>query len=658
MASQALVDRFVEQEFGRIDVDGSGTICLAEFTAYVTQMTRWMRDELMHTANAKVVFSSLVARAVEEATPMVSIPRTQGGSVAVQRYGVRVEVPPHALGDGAADSAQLALYMLSTQRVEYLAEGEKKLHGRRRGEFPFSPVVRIDFPAAAPSGAGSALSLVPPPNTASEGRFAQPLTLVMPHAYCPEDGAESVVMLGAAHGSDRWEDLALLNYGGGSVVQAAVIEGGEMRVSVPFAGIFCAFSSPDVEDICQVRFFVFALPEVPRDAPTTIRVHLCPELPDQVAEMRVQEECEWGLTEVVGRSEVISLYQGAKFELKFGGQVREMIWHGSRISDYFTFLPPASGEQKDAAGRGEPMAAGRQPNDRTMDRHASMPAVHKQCSGSRSEGEGRSALRCAAITLNVLEGEGRRGGRKAGVAKRAGIPATGYQLPFKLRARVQTRPLPPLDVTVAERTQWDFVLTWRAPGPRPGEEPHQITHYALELSVTGSKGTVRTRRGDVQRLHATELPPPAVLRVLDRHVDTAPLVSREYPPPAPHHYPPPPMPRPSGLAVERAHCAAHLSVPRPLAVRSVHADLAGRGRRAAERPETGGRDGRGLQGRRPPPIRRRQVGAGRAVEESEGRRRARVVGGAGSRRHRGGGGCRHQGAGCDARRVHATGACA
>ena len=34
-----------------------------------------------------------------------------------------------------------------------------------------------------------------------------------------------------------------------------------MRVQVPFAGVFCAFSSPDIEDICRVRFHIFALPE-------------------------------------------------------------------------------------------------------------------------------------------------------------------------------------------------------------------------------------------------------------------------------------------------------------------------------------------------------------------------------------------------------------
>ena len=45
-----------------------------------------------------------------------------------------------------------------------------------------------------------------------------------------------------------------------------------------------------------MRFHVFALKEVPRDAPTTIRVHLCPCLPDTFEEMGLCEASEWGLT--------------------------------------------------------------------------------------------------------------------------------------------------------------------------------------------------------------------------------------------------------------------------------------------------------------------------------------------------------------------------
>ena len=113
-----------------------------------------------------------------------------------------------------------------------------------------------------------------------------------------------------------------------------------------------------------MRVRVFALPEVPADRPTTVRVHLCPELPDQIDEMLLCEVCglllggvtplsssrwvvyhlcsassqwcdppshtplrltvvchlplqesEWGACVEAGSSEVLELYQGAKLEL-------------------------------------------------------------------------------------------------------------------------------------------------------------------------------------------------------------------------------------------------------------------------------------------------------------------------------------------------------
>jgi hypothetical protein len=41
-----------------------------------------------------------------------------------------------------------------------------------------------------------------------------------------------------------------------------------------------------------VRLHIFALPKVPRDAPTTIRVHFCPELPNMIEEMHMAEDAE------------------------------------------------------------------------------------------------------------------------------------------------------------------------------------------------------------------------------------------------------------------------------------------------------------------------------------------------------------------------------
>ena len=37
-----------------------------------------------------------------------------------------------------------------------------------------------------------------------------------------------------------------------------------------------------MEDICRVRIRLFTLPVTPRDAPVTVRLHMCPELPDRI----------------------------------------------------------------------------------------------------------------------------------------------------------------------------------------------------------------------------------------------------------------------------------------------------------------------------------------------------------------------------------------
>ena len=59
----ALVQRFIEGEFRRLDRDASGTIDLDEFTCYVGRMTRWMREELLFESNALEIFHVLASQA-------------------------------------------------------------------------------------------------------------------------------------------------------------------------------------------------------------------------------------------------------------------------------------------------------------------------------------------------------------------------------------------------------------------------------------------------------------------------------------------------------------------------------------------------------------------------------------------------------------------
>ena len=87
-------------------------------------------------------------------------------------------------------------------------------------------------------------------------------------------------MLGAPHGATQWRSIDGLSTA--DMSEPVRFDGGLLHVQLPYPGVFCAFSSPDVEDIAMVRWYVFAAPECARDAPTTVRVLLVPELPDQV----------------------------------------------------------------------------------------------------------------------------------------------------------------------------------------------------------------------------------------------------------------------------------------------------------------------------------------------------------------------------------------
>jgi len=147
---------------------------------------------------------------------------------------------------------------------------------------------------------------------------------------------------------------------------------------------------------------------------------------------------------------LLNLYQGAKLELSYDGQSRIIMWHGSRVQTAITFTPPAS-------SLGDP---------------GGLPPSFE-----------------SAILFDVLEGDGRRGGRAQAVAKRAGLNITGNRLPFALVPRQPLRPNPPRDFVLVERNQWEAILRWRASEPHEGHDDPHTGMYALELSVPGASGT-------------------------------------------------------------------------------------------------------------------------------------------------------------------------
>ena len=485
--SAKLVEGFLDGEFRRLDHDGGASLGIEEWTDYVTSMPSWMRAELFGLLNPKSLFADLAARAVEVEMQPASLaelvqPTTTAagadddietstlGGVVIETglFGIRLEIPSR-LVEHFGPQATLAVQTLAAPSVFHLAEGGGSAEGGEdaRGEFIFTPVVKIDVLSAAEEGSpGGAV-------THSAEPFPCPLSLVLPHAFDPSEGAEAVAFLGAQHGATSWSSLeqmtALLrppapgseDAGHGGAEQsppsmAVELSAGELRVPVCFGGTFCAFSSPTVEDVAAVVVHIFAMPELPRDDPSALRVHLCLHLPDQADEMLFVESSEWGLTECVGRSPVLHLLEGTRLKLKFLEQEHIVTWHGVRVNVEFTI--PTCGDVGEEAPPDDP--------------------------------DKRELMR-GAIGIDLLEGVGKRSSRIRSVAKRAGIPETGYEVPFTTRLKSEVRPNAPT-LRLRERTACDFTLEWTKPVAIDGDgdgDVAEITHYSIELATTAPSGT-------------------------------------------------------------------------------------------------------------------------------------------------------------------------
>jgi hypothetical protein len=124
-----------------------------------------------------------------------------------------------------------------------------------------------------------------------------------------------------------------------------------MRVSIPYAGIFCAFPKKSAWAVVSAaRFHVFTMTELPRYATTGIRVHLCPDLPNQKEEMAFAESSKWGLSASAGASQILYLIKGVRFRVRFLDQEKELTWVGMRDELEFTMPAPHDrGEMPTAA---------------------------------------------------------------------------------------------------------------------------------------------------------------------------------------------------------------------------------------------------------------------------------------------------------------------
>jgi len=264
-----------------------------------------MRNELCR-ASEKDVFNLLAQRATEIHLPPMSLPPTSAtpdghsSIIDAAHFGIRLEVPPDALPDGTV--AKLSLRTVAPRAVEYLKSG-----GGPIGELPYSPVVRVDYPAFVD---GHELPELGHPDPVY---FLKPLTLIVPHSFAP--GNESAVPLGAPHGALQWQ---LLDQ------ETMQMDSSELRIKIPFAGTFCAYSSKEVSDVASARFHIFTKTELPRDDPSSLRVQLCPERSEQIKETEIAEASSWGKCVCVGTSKVLHLCEGSRFKLRYLGQEAEI----------------------------------------------------------------------------------------------------------------------------------------------------------------------------------------------------------------------------------------------------------------------------------------------------------------------------------------------
>ena len=276
-------------------------------------------------------------------------------------------------------------------------------------------------------------------------------------------------------------------------------------------GIFCAFSSPEVEDTCSVRLYVTIAPHLtslqpylnqpasppnhsttlsnqvmiaPKIAPyraSSVRVHLCPTLPDQLEEVELEEHCEWGLVKCAGTSQILRLPQGAAVVLEMDGEVHSLQWMGLRTHVAMMYDP-----------RNRAKAQGK---------------------------EGTKASKFSydeVVTVKLAKGVGRRAalGRAQGI--KAGIPEEGLkvpfgvdqpatpcrqpatpsdgpatrsdQVPFNVEVQHHTPPSPPRRLKLVSRTPKQFTLSWMPPKATGGAAVH---HYAVELELLTNKGVRR-----------------------------------------------------------------------------------------------------------------------------------------------------------------------
>jgi len=439
--------------------------CQQPWTIYVQDERNGELSQQLHVEDAldsKSVFALLLSKAVERPMASVLVPSAPNDSgshvyldpargrwiVDTKRFGVRVEIPAQSLLPGA----RLEVRFFTPAAVGYLMG-----RGLTR-ELMYTPIVRVDYPAfkdddAQDDAERPGIIGKPPP------LFKMPLTLVLPHSFDASGGEESCLLMGAAHGATHWAPVHAADDVGSLYRDDLVLDERELRASIPFAGLFCAFAHPHVEVITAVRLHLYMRPEVVRDSPFSLRVYLCPELPTELEELALAEASQWGNSVRVGSSKLLFLCLGAKLRMSYNDDRTgerhdgELVWQGRRTLLELTL--PMAGDKGDEPAQGD------------MDR--------------------RMRLR-GQLAVDVVAGVGKRASRPPAVARKAGIPETGYTVEFETRLNLEMRPDAPV-LALLERTPHEFTVVWPKVRAPDSEIAAEITHYALELQMSAPSGS-------------------------------------------------------------------------------------------------------------------------------------------------------------------------
>lgn len=131
----------------------------------------------------------------------------------------------------------------------------------------------------------------------------------------------------------------------------------------------------------------------------------------------------------VATSKFLYLIEGTTFELSYGDERVEMVWMGARVETEFTIQKPCSSGEKPASD---------DPDQREIHRGEIGVTILPSAATQRAKN-----VRVVAIT--------------------AGIPESGYTIPFEVRLSAEIRPGPPRNFTLHERNQYEFTVTWEPP---------------------------------------------------------------------------------------------------------------------------------------------------------------------------------------------------